>query len=53
MQRAKHLIEAPNAELPKLSSLAEELEQLQQEFGSVDFDKAENAISVVTEAVTL
>jgi len=53
MQRAKQLIEAPNAELAKPSFLVEELEQLQQEFGSVDFDKAENAISVATEPITL
>ncbi len=53
MQRAKQLIEAPNAALPKLSSLVEELEQLQQEFESIDFDKAENTISVITEPITL
>jgi len=53
IQRLKQLIEAPNAELPKLSFLVEELRQLQQEFESVDFDKAENAISVITEPITL
>jgi len=53
IQRAKQLIEAPNIEVPKLSFLVEELKQLQQEFGSVDFDKAENTISVVTEPITL
>jgi hypothetical protein len=53
MQRAKQLIEAPNAELAKLSFLVEELEQLQQEFESIDFDKAQNTISVITEPITL
>jgi len=52
-QRAKKLIEAPIVELPKLSFWVEELGQLQQEFESVDYDKDENTISVVTEPITL
>jgi len=53
IQRAKKSIEEPNAELPELSSLVEELEQLRQEFESVDFDKDENSLSAVTDPITL
>lgn len=53
IQRAKQLIDVPDKDLPKLSALVEELEQLQGEFGNFDFDKAANAISVETEPITL
>jgi hypothetical protein len=49
----KPLTEASQKETPKLSSLVEELHQLQQEFGDMEFDKAENTLSVVTEPITL
>jgi len=53
IQRAKQLIEAPDTKLPKLSNLVEELVQLHAEFGSYDFDKAANTLSVETEPITL
>ena len=53
IQQAKQLIEKTNQKLPKLSLLVEELKGLQQEFGSIDFDKDENTISVITEPITL
>ena len=39
--------------MPKLSLLVDELNQVQQEFGNIDFDKAENTICVVTEPINL
>jgi len=53
ISRMKPLTEASQKEIPKLSSLVEELQQLQQEFGDMEFDKAENTISVITEPITL
>jgi hypothetical protein len=47
------LAEGPRKERPKPSVLVEELKQLQQEFGDVDFDDEQNSLSVVTEPVTL
>ncbi len=47
------LTEKPHKEAPKLHLLVEELDQLQEEFGDIDFDKAANTISVVTESITL
>jgi len=38
---------------PKLSLLVAELNQMEKEFDSVDFDNSENAISVVTDLITL
>jgi hypothetical protein len=49
----KQLIDKPAAEIPNLSFIFEELKQLQQEFEQVEFNKAENTISVITEPVTL
>jgi hypothetical protein len=40
-------------EVPKLSLLVAELEQLKQEFGNIDHDSEHNSISVVTEPITL
>lgn len=53
VSRVKQLIEKPCKETPKLSLLVEELNELQQEFGDIDFDRAENTISVVTDPITL
>ena len=39
--------------MPKLSLVVEELTQVQQEFGDLEFNKAEDTISVVTEPITL
>jgi len=53
VSRIQQLTEAPRKEMPKLSLLVGELNQVKQEFGNIDFDKAENTISVVTEPITL
>ena len=53
VSRTKQLIEKPHKEMPKLSSLVEELNELQQEFGDIEFDNVENTLSVVTEPITL
>ncbi len=53
ISQIQQLGEGPQNKIPKLSLLVEELNQLQEEFGSVDFDKTENTISVVTDPVTL
>ncbi|MHC4132955.1 MAG: hypothetical protein ACYSR3_13340 [Planctomycetota bacterium] len=53
VSRIKQLIEKPQKEISKLSLLVEELNQLQQEFGEIDFDKAANTISVVTDPINL
>jgi hypothetical protein len=51
--RIRPLAEKPQKEIPKLLILVDELEALGKEFGDVDFDKAENFISVETEPITL
>ena len=53
ISRIRQLTNAPQKELPKLSSLVDELSQVQQEFGSLEIDNAENTISVITEPITL
>jgi len=53
VSRIQQLTESPRKEVPKLSSLVEELNQLLQEFGEIDFDNTENTISVATEPITL
>lgn len=49
----KQLADRPAQEIPNLSTLVEDLKQLQQEFGKMDFDKKDNALSVITEPITL
>ena len=51
--RIRPLTERPRTDIPKMSALVEELKQLQQEFGNMDFDAAECALSVMTEPITL
>ena len=53
ISQIQQLAEGPQKKTPNLSLLVEELNQLQEEFGSVDFDKTKNTISVVTDPVTL
>jgi hypothetical protein len=53
VSRIKQLIEEPHKQSPKLSVLLDELNELQQEFGEMNFDNAENTISVVTEPIEL
>jgi hypothetical protein len=53
VSRIRQLTNAPQKELPKFSSLVDELDQVQQEFGSLEIDNAENTISVITEPITL
>ena len=49
----KQLAEKPVQQVPKLSTLLQELEQLQRELGQIDYDKETNTLSVVTEPITL
>jgi hypothetical protein len=49
----KQLSDKPAQEILKLSTLIEDLKQLQQEFGKMDFDKEDNTLSVITEPITL
>jgi hypothetical protein len=53
VSRIQQLTDVPRKEMPKLSMLVQELNQVQQEFGNMEFDAEENTISVVTEAITL
>ena len=53
VSQIQQIAQARQKDVPKLSFLVEELRQLQQEFGKIDFDKGEGAISVVTDPVTL
>ena len=53
VSQVQPLTESHHKKLPKLSLLVDELKQLQQEFGHVDFDREQNSLSVTTEAVTL
>jgi len=51
--RIRPFAEKPQKVIPKLPLLVDELDALEKEFGEVDYDKAENSISVVTESITL
>jgi len=53
LSRLKQLADKPVQEVPKLSAIFEELKQLQQEFGQIDFNKETNTLSVITEPITL
>ena len=53
ISQVKQLTEAPQKKGPTLSQVLEELNQVQDEFGSVDLEKGENAVSVVTDPITL
>jgi len=53
ISQVKQFTESPQKKTPTLSLLVAELNQVQEEFGSVDFDKGEDAISVVTDPITL
>ena len=53
ISRVQKLTETPRKETPTLSVIVDELRQLQDEFGGVELEKAENALSVITESITL
>ncbi len=53
ISQIQQLAEGPQKKTPKLSLLVEELDQVQEEFGNLDFEKAENTVSVITEPITL
>ena len=53
VSRIQQLTEAPRKSVPTLAALVEDLDQLQQEFGSLEFDNKRGIISVTTEPVTL
>ncbi|MHC4159896.1 MAG: hypothetical protein ACYSSO_12540 [Planctomycetota bacterium] len=50
---AKQFLSHRQKEVPKLSLLVAELEQLRQEFGNIDYDSEHNCISVITEPIDL
>jgi len=53
ISQIQQFTEGPQKKTPKLSLLVEELDQVREEFGSIDFDKAENTLSVVTDPIAL
>lgn len=53
ISQIQQLSKRPRTDVPKLSVLVDELNQVQYEFGNIDFDKAENRVSVVTEPIIL
>ena len=53
LSQFKQITEKPLQEVPTLSILVEDLKQLQQEFGKMNFDKKANTLSVITEPITL
>lgn len=53
ISQIQQLTEGPQKKTPKLSLLVEELDQVREEFGGINFDKAENTLSVVTDPIAL
>ena len=53
ISRVKQFAEKPREEIPTLSALVEDLKQLEQELGKIEFDKAAKTISLVTRPITL
>ena len=53
LSQFKQITGKPLHEIPILSALVEDLKQLQQEFGKMNFDKKANTLSVITEPITL
>ncbi|MHC4116688.1 MAG: hypothetical protein ACYSWO_04190 [Planctomycetota bacterium] len=53
ISRVKRLLEAPRKKTATLSVIVDELRQLQDEFGAVEFERSENTLSVTTESITL
>jgi len=53
ISQVKQLTEAPQKRAPTLSQVLEELDQVEDEFGSVELEKGENTIFVVTDPITL
>lgn len=53
LQRFKELVNEDETVLPKLSDIYAELSQIKQDFGEIKFDLNENALSIITEPITL
>jgi len=53
VSRIRQLTNDTQKETPNLSSLVDELNQVQDEFGSFEIDNTENTVSVITESITL
>jgi len=53
ISQVKQFTEGPQEKTPKLSLLVDELYQLQEEFGSIDFDKGKDSICIITDPITL
>jgi hypothetical protein len=52
VSRIKQFTEAPQKDVPALSALVEDLDQVQEEFGDLEFDKERSTISVTTDPIT-
>jgi hypothetical protein len=53
VSRIKQLTEVPQKDVPTLSALVEDLDELQEELGNWEFDNESGAISVTTDPITL
>lgn len=53
ISRIKQLTDEPKKDLPKLSQIIEELNQLEDEFSGLDYDKEHCVLSVEIESITL
>ena len=53
ISRNKQLLDVPEGKVPKLSMLVAELQQLQADCGQIDYDKNNNAVSIVTSSIDL
>lgn len=53
ISRVQKLTATPRRKTPTLSLIVDELRQLEDEFGGVEFEKADNSLSVTTESITL
>jgi len=53
VSRIQQLTEAPQKNVPTLAALVEDLDQLEQEFGSLEFDNERDTVSVTTEPISL
>jgi hypothetical protein len=53
ISRIKQLTNEPKKDLPKLSQIVQELNQLEDEFSCLDYDKENDVLLVETESITL
>jgi len=53
VSRIKQFTEAPQKDVPTLAALVEDLDQLEQEFGDLEYDNKRGTIAVTTDPITL